>query len=144
MLEIKIDTRSAIKQLEKLTGPEYTKGKYEGFKAMAGIVRDRAKQTTMFDDKTGILRSRWRINKKTRRNRDGTTESMAVLKNTAPHAHLIIYGRKQRGTGKKSKPRPFIQRAAQESGIEQMHAAGRAMTDFLSKLALSNPHRTKI
>ena len=141
MIGVEFDSRSAIKQLEKLTGPAYDKGKYAGFRGMAEVVRDRAKMTTMFKDKTGILRSRWRIAQKRRRNRDGTMEITAELRNTAPHAHLIIFGRRQRGVGKKSTPRPFIQQAARNSLPEQTEAAGRAMTAFLKKVASQNPHK---
>ena len=141
MMEVKVETRGAFKQIEKLTGPAYTEGKFRGFKAMAEVVRDRAAQTKMFEDKTGTLRKRWRIRKKKFRNRDGTMEFQAHLRNVAPHAHLIIYGRRQRGTGPKSKPRPFIKAAARETGPAQLKAAGKAMLGFLKEVERENPGR---
>ena len=141
MLEVKVNTKAAITQLEKLTNERYTEGKRRGFEAMAKIVREKARATDMFKDKTGTLRARWRIARKRRRNRDGTTEIEMLLRNTAPHAHLIIYGRKARNNGPKSKPRPFIQKAAAETGREQLAAAGRAMLDFLKEIEGENPRR---
>ena len=141
MLEVRFRADDAVRALEKLTGPQYREGKYRGFKAMAEITRDRAKMTTMFKDKTGTLRKRWRIQKKRRRNRDGTEESIAHLRNTAPHAHLIIYGRRARGTGTKSKPRPFIQQAARDSRPEQLRAAGREMWKFIKSVSAANRAR---
>lgn len=142
MLEVRVrGVDEAIRALEKFEGPAYAEGKYKGFRAMAEITRDRAKLTDMFKDKTGKLRRSFRILKKKRRNRDGTEEFEAHLRNTAPHAHLIIYGRRARGTGKKSEPRPFIQKAAAETRNEQLRAAGKAMWDFIGEVARENRSR---
>ena len=141
MLDVKVDTRSAITQLEKLTSDRYVEGKRRGFEAMAKIVREKARASDMFKDKTGTLRARWKIARKKRKNRDGTEEIEMLLRNTAPHAHLIIYGRKARNNGPKSKPRPFIQKAAAETQKEQLAAAARAMLGFLKEVERENPRR---
>lgn len=56
--------------------------------AIAAEVRDEAKASTSFADRTGLLRKSIKI----RKQKDANGDSVTVVAATAPHAHLVEFG----------------------------------------------------
>ena len=93
-------------------------------KVVAGRIEQKAKATTVFIDKTGMLRKR--IKAKESKYADGGW----IVEATAPHAHLVEYGheiinwRTGQATGKRTKAAKFLRGAKEQTIAEAIAIFG--------------------
>lgn len=105
--------------LDKASGDALTTALRMGYASAARIVRDRAKQTLAFTDRTGTARKSWRISQ----NRLPFNHAKVV--NTAFYSMFLE--RKPLNSG-------FMSRAAEATGPEQLAAVKKAVRKHLLKL----------
>ena len=120
---MKMQTRmravTALKALDRAGGTRLSNALRIGYAAAARVIRDRAKETTQFKDKTGLTRKSWKVSQKSR------PFNHAKLTNTSPHAVYLEMKPFEAG---------FMERAARSTGPEQVKAVRKALARHLKKV----------
>ena len=119
MMDMRITTLSAMKALDNAGGRKLTNALRAGYAAAARVVRDRAKATRAFKDRTGTTRKSWKVSQSSR------PYNHAKLRNTAPYSRWLE---------KEPRNLAFIEKAARATGTEQLNAVGKAVRRHLAKL----------
>ena len=118
-IDFKSDAIKAMVALDRAGGDALTTALRMGYAAAARVVRDRAKLTTAFKDRTGTARKSWRVSQ----NRKPFNHAKVV--NTAYYAMFLE--RAPANTG-------FLTKAAESTGPEQLDAVRKAVRRHLAKL----------
>ena len=119
MIGGRIETRRAVRALEKAGGPALADALRKGYAAAGRIVRDHAKATTKFKDRTGAARKSWKVQQ---------------MKKPYNQARLINTAFYTRWLEKNPHNYEFLTDAAKTTGSEQLNAAAKAVRAFLKKL----------
>ena len=130
MMSGRIQTLSAMKALNEAGSRKLTNALRAGYASAARIIRDKAKETTAFKDRTGLTRRSWKI-----------TQSRIPYN----HAKVINTATNAKGTPyplfleKKPLESSFMERAARSTGTEQLNAVGKAVRRHLARLRATGP-----
>lgn len=111
-----------MRALDRAGGDRLTTALRMGYAAAARVVRDRAKQTTAFSDRTGTARKSWRISQSRK------PFNHAKVVNTAFYAMFLERAPLNSG---------FLTDAAEATGPEQLTAVRKAVLRHLVKLRQS-------
>ena len=114
--DIDSDVGRAMLALDRAGGSRLTTALRMGYAGAARAIRDKAKVTTAFKDRTGVARRSWKVTQ----NRKPFNH--AKIHNTAFYS---LFLEKQTG---------FLTRAAEATGREQMDAVHKAVMRHLRKL----------
>ena len=117
--DLNSDFGRALRSLDKAGGTRLTAALRAGYASAARIIRDRAKVTTAFSDRTGTARKSWRISQNQR------PYNHAKVVNTSFYA--LFLERKPLDSG-------FMTKAAESTGPEQLGAVKKAVLRHLEKL----------
>ena len=113
------DVGRAMLALERAGGRRLTNALRSGYATAARIIRDKAKVTTAFKDKTGTVRRSWKISQNAR------PYNHAKVSNTAFYAMFLELEPLNRG---------FMWRAAETTEAEQITAVQKAVSRHLARL----------
>ena len=126
------DLRRLVKLLDDL--PEgFGDAVYpKGFRAMASTVAREARRSRVFEDKTGLLRSRIRVESisdtyQGKRKRNWGAQVVVRV----PHAYLVERGH----GGKVAEPHPFLEDALEKTANRQLARAASTMRKAFARFA---------
>ena len=117
--DLKSDVGRAMLALDRAGGDALTTALRMGYASAARVIRDKAKLTTAFSDKTGTARRSWRISQ----NRKPFNHAKVV--NTAFYSMFLERAPLNSG---------FLSRAAEATAPEQIEAVRKAVRRHLEKL----------
>ena len=106
----------AMLALDRAGGPTLTTALRMGYAGAARVIRDKAKLTTAFKDRTGVARRAWK-----------------VTQNRKPYNHAKVVNTAFYSLFLENQTR-FLTRAAEATGPEQMDAVHKAILRHLRKL----------
>ena len=122
------DLGMALRALDRAGGDRLTRALRMGYAAAARVVRDRAKQTTAFKDRTGTARKSWRVSQSSRPfNHAKVVNTATTMVNGRAFPYALFLERKPLESG-------FMERAARATGKEQLDAVRKAVLRHLRKL----------
>ena len=110
------DVGRAMLALDRAGGSRLTTALRMGYAGAARVIRDKAKLTTAFKDRTGVARRAWKVTQNRK------PYNHAKVHNTAFYSLFL-----EKHTG-------FLTRAAEATGPEQMDAVHKAVLRHLRKL----------
>ena len=114
----------AMLALDKAGGTKLTAALRAGYSSAARVIRDKAKLTTAFKDRTGTARRSWKVSQR------ASPFNHAKLSNTAFYT-MFIEGEPM-NTG-------FLERAAHSTGGEQLKVVKKAVLRHLERLRAVGP-----
>lgn len=117
--DLKSDVGRAMLALDRVGGDALTTALRMGYAAAARVVRDKAKVTTAFSDRSGTARRSWRISQ----SRQPFNHAKVV--NTAFYSMFLERAPLNSG---------FLTRAAESTTPEQINAVRKAVVRHLEKL----------
>ena len=117
--DLNSDVGRAMRALDKAGGTRLTTALRSGYAGAARIIRDKAKVTAAFTDRTGTARKSWKVTQRAR------PFNHAKLSNTAFYT-MFLEG-KPLDSG-------FLSKAARSTGPEQLKAVRAAVLKHLLKL----------
>ncbi|WP_425152892.1 HK97-gp10 family putative phage morphogenesis protein [Candidatus Palauibacter sp.] len=132
---IEVEGLSAVAAaMDALPGLVAERVQGDGLAAAARVVRDEARETAAFTDRTGRLRASIRSGRRaevvdTGRGRKRVPGASAVVEVRAPHAHLIEYGTVR------APAHPFLEPAVIATRTRQLSAAVAAMGRSFKRIA---------
>ena len=118
-IDFKADAIRAMVALDRVGGDALTTALRMGYASAARVIRDKAKLTTAFKDRTGTARRSWRISQ----NRKPFNH--AKVANKAFYAMFLERAPLNSG---------FLTRAAETTGPEQLNAVHKAVLRHLKRL----------
>lgn len=120
--DIRTDLGQTLVALDRAGGEELTTALRRGYAAAARVVRDRAKQTTAFKDRSGEARRSWRVSQARK------PFNHAKVVNTVFYAMFLERAPLNSG---------FLTDAAEATAPEQLIAVRTAVTRHLRRLRAS-------
>ena len=120
-MKVRTSIRSAraLRALDRAGGQFLTKALRSGYTAAARLIRDKARETAAFTDRTGTARKSWKVTGAARR------FNHAKVINTAFHSRFL------EGAPLESE---FLTKAARATGPEQVKAVRKAVLKHLLAL----------
>ena len=116
---VDMDAKRAVRKLTEAGGPHLATALRRGYSAAARVIRDKAKATAAFRDRSGLARKSWRI------------RSMKRPYNQARLFNLPHYTR-----WLEAEPRnyAYLEKAARSSEREVLNAVAKAVRAYVTKL----------